>query len=179
MALIVETGAGLPDAESYISVAYANTYHANRGNTNWADISTAEAEQALRRATDYLVQVYRTKWDGVRYSSTQSLDWPRSFVENKDQSFGNLYPIIGYFYYPSDFIPQELKNACAEMAFKAASGELAPDLDRTIIKEKIDVLEVEYDKNALQYKRYRAIDNILAPFLVRGSSGTFRKVERV
>lgn len=177
--LIVEDGTVVAGAESYISVADANTYHAARGNTNWATISEAEAEQALRRATDYLVQVYRLKWDGVRFSGAQALDWPRSFVRNKDQSFGNLYPIVGYFYYPSDYIPPELKNACAEMAFKAASGELAPDLDKTVIKEKIDVLEVEYDKNSLQYKRYRAIDNMLAPFLSSGSSGTFRRVERV
>jgi hypothetical protein len=36
MALIVEDGTGLANAESYVSVADATTYHANIGNTAWA-----------------------------------------------------------------------------------------------------------------------------------------------
>jgi hypothetical protein len=176
--LIVENGTGLANAESYISVAEANAYHAARGNTNWATISTGEAEQALRRATDYIEQVYRLRWQGNRVNSTQALSWPRAFVQPMDYQFSSTAFFLGGFYYlPADEVPQEVKNACAEMAFKAAGGELASDLTQGIIREKVDVLEVQYDPNSPQYTRYRSIDNLLRPFLTGGSNSA--KVQRV
>lgn len=178
MALIVEDGTGKSDAESYISVADADTYHSNRGNTAWADLTTTVKEQLLRKATDYLVQAYRMRWKGVRVSATQALDFPRNFMEREDYEASSLngYQMIGgNYYYPSDNVPAEVKTSCAELALKANSGELAPDLSRATIREKVDVIEVEYDKNAPQYTKYRAIDNAVAPYLAIGSSGTFRK----
>lgn len=182
MALIVEDGTGKSDANSYISVDEANSYHSGRGNTLWETLSTTEKEQAIVRSVDYMIQVYRLKWDGTRNTTVQALDFPRSFVEIKDHQYQtvNGYAIIGgNTFYPNDEVPQEVKNACAELAFKAASGELAEDLTQGVIREKVDVLEVEYDKNSPQYKRYRAIDNLLAPFFKRGSYGAFRDVRRV
>lgn len=183
MALIVEDGTGKADSESYLSVSDATTYHDARGNTAWSGLGTdALREQALRKATDYLVQVYRMRWGGYRSNGTQALDFPRALLRMPDYSYAGLngYTTIGgNYYYVNDEVPQEVKNACAELALKSISGELAPDLERSVVKEKIDVIEVEYDKNALQYTRYRAIDNMLAPFLNGGSSGAFRKVVRV
>jgi hypothetical protein len=81
MALIVEDGTGLANAESYVSVAAATTYHANVGNTAWAAItSDTTKEQLLRKATDYMVAQYRLQYAGCRRYSTQSLDWPRLYV---------------------------------------------------------------------------------------------------
>lgn len=182
MALTVETGTGASDSESYSSVADADTYHDKRGNTNWLTLTTAEKEEALRRATDYMVQAYRLRWDGTRTSSTQALDWPRAFVIRKDFEYGGLngYTVIGgNYYYPSDTVPFEVKNACIELAFKAASGELAADLEQGVVREKVDVLEVEYDKHSPQQKRYRAIDMLLAPFLKVNGSMTNKVVVRV
>lgn len=174
MPLTVELGTGASDSESYSSVADADTYHDLRGNTNWATMQTAEKEASLRRATDYLNQVYRMRWDGTRINSTQALDWPRAFVVRKDFEYGGLNGqtvIGGSYYYPNDEVPIEVKNACIELAFKAASGELAADLEQGVIREKVDVLEVEYDRTSPQYKRYRAIDLLLAPLLkVNGNS---------
>lgn len=159
MALIVEDGSGSnPLAESYISVANALTYHAARGNSAWATLSTAQQEQALRRATDYIEQVYGRRWNGHIKSVAQPLSWPRNYVTRADVGYG-------WSYYPNDSVPLQVQNACAELALKAAAGELAPDLERTVIREKLDTLDVEYDKNGPQYVRYRAIDNLLAIFL--------------
>ncbi len=172
MSLNVETGTGSATSESYISVTDASTYHANRGNSTWALLTTAQMEEALRRATDYMVQTYRRKWKGTRVTSTQALDWPRVFVIREDfYSTGLTIPDVstGEFYYPSDEVPTEVKNACAELALKAASGELLPDLGQGVVREKVDVLEVEYDKYSSQTPRYTAIDRLLAPFL-SGSS---------
>lgn len=181
MALIVEDGTGMDDAESYISVADADAYFAARGYTNWATMSEAEKEQALRRGTDFMVQAYRLRWKGTRVSAEQALDWPRNWVEFEDYAYVTMngaQVIGGFLYYPSNEVPEEVKRACAEMAFRAAAGDLAPDLGRRTIREKVDVLEVQYDPNSPQYVIYRAIDNMLAPFLGGGGSSTFRKVVR-
>lgn len=182
MPLIIEDGSAKSDADSYISVVDCDSYHSARGNTNWELLSTTEKEQAIVRAVDYMMQVYRFKWSGVRLTATQALDWPRSFVPIKDFEYAGLngYTTLGgNYYYDSSVVPQEVKNACAELAFKAAGGELAEDLTQGVIREKVDVLEVEYDKNSPQFKRYRAIDNMLAAYLDGSTSGTFRKVVRV
>lgn len=170
MSFIIENGSIVAGAESYVSVVDADLYHSNRGNAPWALLTTAQKEEGLRRATDYITQVYSLKWKGYRVSLEQSLDWPRVNVER--QGFD------GYAYYDSDIIPNELKNASAEMAYKASQGELAPDLDKRTIREKVDVIEVEYADTGAEYVRYRAIDNMLAPLLEGGSSGTIRKVIR-
>lgn len=170
MALTVENGTGLANAESYISVADANSYHNLRGNTTWLTISTQEAEEALRRATDYMQQVYAGLWYGYKTTDTQALDWPRQDVPKLDTAYGN--------YYLNNVIPQELKNACAELAFRAARGELLADIGQAVKREKIDALEVEYSEFSPQSKRYPAIDSLLSKFMAQSSSGIFRKVAR-
>lgn len=167
MSLIVEDGSVVAGAESYISVADATSYHSKRGNSTWALLTTAQMEEALRRATDYMTQVYRIKWLGSLVSGTQSLDWPRVIASRAD---GALVA--------SDSVPNDVMNVCAELALKAGAGELAPDLGRRVTKEKVDVIEVEYADYGTEYVRFRAIDNMLAPYLALGSSGVIRKVLR-
>jgi hypothetical protein len=164
MALVVETGTGSATAESYISVADATTYHANRGNSPWALLTTAQMEESLRRATDYMEQVYRMRWLGYRVTITQALSWPRDEVQRLDLTLLNQYS-----YYENNAVPPEVKNACAELALKAASAELLPDLTQGVVMERVDVLQIEYDKYSPQSPRYTAIDRLLAPFL-SGSS---------
>jgi len=166
MALTVEDGTGLADAQSYISVTDADTHFSARGITLWDTLLEAEKEQALTRATDYMVQAYRTRWLGERVLSTQALDWPREGVE------------VDGFEIDAGFVPAEVKRACAELAFKAASGELAADLERETLREKVGPIEVEYNPNGLLYKRYRAIDLLLAPYLQQIGSNVFRSVIR-
>lgn len=178
---IVEDGTAKTDAISLCSMEDANDYHAKRGNEAWAQIASGVRQSLLVQATDYLQQVYRMRWKGVRVSAEQALDFPRNFMEREDYEASTIngYQMLGgNYYYPSDNVPLEVINACAELAYKANSGELAPDLARATIREKVDVIEVEYDKSQPQYTKYRAIDNALAPYLATGSSGTFRKVLR-
>ena len=160
MTLIVEDGTGKAGAEAYISVADASTYFTNRGNTAWGSISTEALQEAyLRQATDYMTQIYRDRWEGVRFTQDQALDWPRSGVVRDSWAVD------------TDEVPIEVQNACAELALKASSGELAPDLTQGKIREKVDVIEVEYDKSSPQYTRYRSVDAMLKPYLSATSSG--------
>jgi hypothetical protein len=166
MALIVEDGTGKPDAESFISVADATAYHAARGNAAWAALaSDTLREQALRKGTDYMEQMYRERWAGTRLTATQALSWPRYMVPMKDAPGGyGSWPA----YYPQDEVPLIVAHACAELALRAAAGELAPDIDRVTTREKVGPLEVEYAAGAAPYVRFRAVDNMLTPFFGAG-----------
>ena len=163
MALIVEDGSGLSTSESYATVAYANTYHYNRGNTTWAAFTPAVKEQLLRKATDYMLQEYRAKWKGTRVLDTQALDWPREYVY-----IDNANDI------DSDIVPTEVQKACCEFALRSNDGALLEDASRVTILEKVDVLEVEYSDNgnSSNYVRYAAIDKMLEPYLMAGAAGS-------
>jgi hypothetical protein len=181
MALTPETGAGLADADSYCSLAFADAHHAARGITLWATMSTNEREQVLRRATDFMVQVYRSKWAGRRVTEAQALDWPRAWVPRQDFDRAPSTPpalLSGDLYYPSNVVPVEVQRACAELAYRGGFGPLAPDIERQTVREKLDTLEVEYDPSAAPYARYRAIENLLAPFLLQTASGIAARVVR-
>ena len=101
MSVIVETGAGVANANSFASVAAATAYHAARGNAAWDNIDDKDA--ALLKATDNMQAEYHSRWKGVQTHATQPLDWPRWGV--CIDGWGN--------YIASDAIPVEVINACA------------------------------------------------------------------
>ena len=160
MSLICEDGSGKSDSESYISVADASTYHTARGNTAWAALTTdALREAALRRATDYMRQAYRSRWQGYKVNEDQALDWPRYDV------------VVEGYAIDDEIVPTEIKNACAELALKAATADLLADQSQGVVREKVGPIEVEYDKSSPQSTRYKAIDAILSPYLKAGGGG--------
>lgn len=174
MAIITEDGTGLSNADSYCSVAYADTYHSNYGNSSWAGLAIAAKEAALRKAARYMVQMFRQRWAGTRVKSTQALDWPRYDVPMNDAAggYGGNPPVWAY-----NVVPDLVLQACAELALKASvDGDLAPDIERLTKREKVDVIEVEYADGAPAYKRYIAVERMLAAFF--GSAGSSMAVVR-
>lgn len=155
MALITEDGTGLSTAESYVSVADADARQTALGITAWTGSDTVK-EQALRRATAFMEQRYRSRWKGTRLLRAQALSWPRYGV------------LVDGFDIESTIVPDEVANACADLAVKALSETFNDDLERGIVREKVGPLETEYDAFASQAKRYPAIDQMLAPFLQGG-----------
>jgi len=103
MALIVEDGAGLPNAESYVSVADCQAYATAHGLQFAGEASALEA--ALRNATQYLDTAYTYR--GQRQTDTQALEWPRTVA---------------------DGVPREVVNACCELAARALKGPLWQDV---------------------------------------------------
>lgn len=173
MALIVEDGTGKSDAESYSSVADATTYHTARGNAAWAALaSDTIREQLLRKATDYMVATYRTRWAGYRKTTTQAVDWPRYEVPILDSATEGTYAA----FYASDEVPTAVARACAELALRAIDGDLAADLDVPVTSEQVGPISVTYAEGARQTKTYRAVDAMLAPFFE--ASGGMIKVSR-
>lgn len=169
MALTVETGSGSATAESYCTVEYASTYHSNRGNAAWAALSTDSIrEQYLRKATDYMVAMYRNSWQGCRVDDDQALDWPRSGC------------VVDGVYVDDDIVPTPIKNACAELALKVASGDLYADQARGTVSETVGPISVTYDINSPQRVRYSFVEAVIAPFLsATGSNSAMMTLKRV
>ncbi len=117
MALTVEDGTGLAAADAFVSIAYCDTYHSDRGNSTWTG-TDAVKEQAIRRATAVLSGGFGWKGDRLQ-GRDQALAWPRTGVTDGD---GNSVP--------SDEVPTEVQKACAEMALRelVTPGQLTPDV---------------------------------------------------
>lgn len=84
MALIVEDGTGLADAQSYAAAADADTYFTERNETAWTAALLADKEIALIKASEYADVKWGAKLRGLPLTQTQSLAFPRSvFVDRK------------------------------------------------------------------------------------------------
>lgn len=164
MALIVETGTGDTAADSFCSVADATAYHAAMGNTAWAALaSDTVREQLLRRATVFMEGLYRDRYAGFRKSTTQALCWPRSLVPMKDAPIS----VSGHFfsYYDNSSVPVAVKNACAELALRAATNDLLADQKRAKLSVNVGGIATTYDRFSPQTVQYKAIDAMLRPYL--------------
>jgi len=176
MALVVEDGTGLEDAEAYASVSFADTYHAARGNEAWLDLVDVEKEAVLRKAADYLTSTYRLRWIGYRLTATQALDWPRA---NALMADAYVEEDADPIYYPSDAVPVAVQRANAELALKALTVDLSPDTSggRLTSREKVYVIEVEYQDGDAVAPTFPAVDTMLAAYLIP-TPGPFAKVRR-
>ena len=160
MALEVEDGTGKTNSESFISVAECASYLSARGNDTFGNLADDTLkEEALRRATRYLQTQYRGRWKGRRTDDEQALDWPRSWVIDRD-GFG----IDG------DVIPQAIKDACCEAAHREAvsPGTLQPDLARGgAVNRSVEQVgsirsELEYAPGAPRTTTFPVIDMLVS-----------------
>lgn len=164
MALIVENGQGLPNANSYVSVADATAFAALNGLSFPSD--QAKAENALIQATRY-IDLYR--FSGKRATVDQALDWPRSFVDcdGAAWSFSSPSGIIPVA--PADWhFPKAIIDATCELASRASLRPLFTDVAADTVTEKtIGPLTIKYGeaKNGGQV-RFTIVDALLAPYLL-------------
>lgn len=158
MALTAEDGTGVEGAESYASVATADSYWGARTHTAfytaWNAAATATKEGALREATAYLDATWGPAYRGTRKGRVQGRLWPRS--EAMDDAG-----------YPLPDLPQEIIDATCELAGRAVSARLADDHDRggAIKRERVGPIEVEYFDGAMAGTTYGHVAGLLAPVL--------------
>lgn len=134
---VVEDGTAKANANSYATVAQADTYHAaHLYASTWSAATDPKKQKALMWATRLLDEWM--EFDGVATSDTQALQWPRySAVDRKG------WPIDG------DEIPTDLVNATAELARlllvedRTAFDE--DDVPRGFKRIKAGSLELEMD----------------------------------
>lgn len=163
MAIIVEDGTGLADAETWVDVAAVTTYLTNRNlETAWVAASPAAQEAALRESADYLTQTFRGLWKGTILTSTQVLPFPRENIVDEEGR-----DVTG--------VPDQLKNAQIELAALAISTSLVENLttDSGIIKrekDKIDVIEseTEYVGGKRTQPKFVKVERMLYSLLVAG-----------
>lgn len=152
-ALTVEDGTGIAAADSYISLADADLYVQDHygGGHAWLDFTDDQREGFLRRAAQYLDSHYFKRWKGIRTTTTQALEWPRSLALYLER------PRVGIeyatnLYIEEDEIPTKLKEAQVEAAILLSeSKKLQPVLaggESNIKKKKVGPIEVEYDTRA-------------------------------
>ena len=167
MSLVVETGLGLSNAESYASVADSVAYFTGVGADTWLTLSTTDQEKALRRATIYLVGKYRLRWAGSRMTTSQALDWPRSLVPVADTPYRS--------YYPNNAVPKEVVDACCSMAIRAAAGELLSDQGQRASSVTVGPISQTFEAGSTVATQYPEIDALLRPLLKSGN-GQIRMV---
>lgn len=164
MALIVEDGSIVENADTYVTRADAIAYALRRGvvlpDTEATDIQ-------IIKAMDYLA-MFDTKWLGQQVNpATQYLAWPRSGV------------FIGFSHvaFPSDDIPNQLIKAQCELVLQVNAGiDLMPTVSASaafVKREKVDVIETEYSEAIAlallnELPNMPLVDAYLSPLLDQG-----------
>lgn len=158
MALVVEDGTGLDQADSYISIEQADVYMATMGHDAWVTAVQADKEKALRQATQYVDSRYRYKNQPLK--PEQSLEWPR---------VGIPWPV------------KRVLDATCELAVRALAASLYADVAPTdaVKSETIGPIKTEYQEtqNGGQVQ-YALVDDLLRPLVATGQLTGIR-LERV
>ena len=171
--IIVEDGTGLSNANSYVSVADADTYLGDRGYTVWTDSTEEDLQISLIRATDYVDQ---NVFKSVALTEGQARQFPRyDLVDRTGEQVGSTVPV-------------EIVNATCEYALAVIGDgdglvELNPTPTQstsrslTYTREKAGEVEREYHYDAGEGVRtkvlYPRADGILSTsgFLLSGGVG--------
>ena len=151
MALVVEDGTGLANAESYVSIPASPS-------------PTAQKEAYLRKATEYLDNRYGDAYQGARVTTTQALGWPRA------------YAVVDGVEVAEDALPTQLIRATCEVALLLAQGvDITPVLERGgRIKALTQVVgplseRTAWADDASPYATFTAVDRWIKPLLDYGT----------
>ena len=153
MALIIENGNQIPNANSYVTDLEYTDYAASKGLTVAATAELREID--LFAGMDYILS-QESCLQGRRVSSTQEVSFPRVGVYVYD----NLVQ--------SHEIHVNVKKAQMEAAPYATAGTLLSNTESTNrSKEKVDVLEVEYFKGGKRSNvNLQRVNSYLDPLLI-------------
>lgn len=172
MAFVVEDGTGLPNANSYSDVAYADDYFAERGITAWTG-DDSQKQAWLIQATDYIQQVFASRFVGAKATPDQALAWPRIFAVTRDG-----------LELDSNMVPSAVVRACCQYALRAIQGPLMPDplvsaegYNVVTSRKKVGPIEKEFrimgsSGSPILIRSYPAADTLLTGLLNGGTGGT-------
>lgn len=157
MALIVEDGSNVANANSYVTLVEARAYATARGVTLSATDSVVEA--LVMKAMDYLESL-RADYKGIKANETQALQWPRTGVS-----------IDGYDI-ASNTIPTLLKNAEMQLVMDINSGldpMASSDGGSFVVSEKVGPIETKYSEavSTSGMPILRRTEALIAPLLNR------------
>ncbi len=139
---------------SYGTEAGLQTYADDRGIT----ISESDLSILLTKAMDNLES---RSYKGDKYDREQALAQPRTWY---DYTNGDEAGVV-----PDAFVDAQYMNALL-----IDSGEvLNAPIKRAVKKEKVDVLETEYQDNASSQTIYQSVDSLISKYLI-SSGSSFR-----
>ena len=156
MALIIEDGTGVDNANSYISVAEARSFASLRSLILPASDSAVEV--LIIKAFDYLESL---DYKGNHANPPQSAEFPRR----------DLY-LQGVLFAQNE-IPNKLKQAQSQLTYEAVNTDLQPTGNgKEVIKEKVDVVEVQYSEKGINVARptFTTVNSFLKDLLKSGLS---------
>ena len=141
MAFVLETGAGLPNSNAFISVQFAKNFWDDRGR-DYATYTDEEIEQAIIRATFYISESHRFKGYRKRPRNSQhgfqALEFPRQDLFDQD----------GYWV-DDDKVPREVEWATAVATWQELTSphSLQPVYEShgRVESEQVGPLKVVYD----------------------------------
>jgi hypothetical protein len=114
VSLVIETGQGVADANSFVTVAEADRWLAAMGDEVWAALPEPEKEAHLVQGALYVSNGQIYYFSGARKTVEQTLAWPRT-----NGRYRNGGPVV-----PSDKIPNDVKLAQIVAAKASAHGFL-------------------------------------------------------
>ncbi len=165
MAFTVEDGTGVVGANSYVDLAYAAAYFADRNVTAWAG-TTSQLQGWLIDATDYVEGRFGDRFIGTPNTEEQALHFPVDSATS---------------------LPDKLKRAVCEYALRAKVSPLAPDptvdssgFSVVTIREKLGPLETESavrgseGSRPMLFRPYPAADMLLKGLLIASSAVVIR-----
>lgn len=156
MALIIEDGTCVDNANSYITVAEARAFASLRSLI--LPSSDSEVEVLIVKAFDYLESL---DYKGNHANPPQSAEFPRR----------DLY-LQGVLFSESQ-IPYKLKQAQSQLTYEAVNIDLQPTGNgKEVIKEKVDVVEVQYSEKGINVARptFTTVNSFLKDLLKSGLS---------
>jgi hypothetical protein len=169
MVLIVETGAGLTNSNSYADVAFADAYFAGHPfyADSWADLEVGTKEFLLESATRDIDSLIN--WKGSPSSTTQALRWPRVGATNVD-----AIP------YARNVIPIPVRQAICEQARYLSTAEGNPDApsDTAGVTElRVDVITLKFGQSEARKAVPRAALRLLSGLGTAYSSSRIGRVQ--
>jgi hypothetical protein len=119
-------------------------------------VSTPNAAIALTKAMDYM----ETKqYKGYKTNDEQVLDWPRQYV------------YVDNVLLDSATVPSGIVKAQHVIALSIANGyDPLATIERAVKREKVDVLEVEYQPNASAIPILRSINAALSDYVASATN---------
>ena len=137
----------------------------------------------LTKSLDY---IETRSYIGSKTIVTQTLQWPRTLCGSPYgqltsnyyalNSFPQGYNTIQQCQYDNETVPTEIKNAQMIGAILIDQGyDLQPTIGQSVKREKVDVIEVEYQDGSVSgSNQFKALNDILRPFLANSGMKAYR-----
>lgn len=178
--ITVEDGTNVAGANSYVSVADANTFLSGEIYATEWDAADADLKARALIAACRVIN-YSMNWNGYRTYTDQALAWPRARVHNYEIENALLADPLAMtsVYYADNTIPQRLKDAQCIQALELLRSDRSTDpTTKGVTSFSLEgALSATFDKSDRPLPVAERVRNILSAFGVAFSgTGSVRTV---